>query len=94
MLRRKIRTSIRRFNTNNQSKRDIIEKLVTAFQKESITIPNDAELIRELQHYAMEKTTKGYTYNGADGVNDDYVISLALAYDTYNNSGSVDISFV
>lgn len=94
MLRRKIRTSIRRFNTNNQSKRDIIEKLVTAFQKESITIPNDAELIRELQHYAMEKTTKGYTYNGADGVNDDYVISLALAYDTFNNPGSVNISFV
>lgn len=94
MLRRKIKTPIRRFNTNNQSKRDIIEKLVTAFQKESITIPNDAELIRELQHYAMEKTTKGYTYNGADGVNDDYVISLALAYDTYNNSGSIDVAFV
>lgn len=94
MLRRKIKTPIRRFNTNNQSKREIIEKLVTAFQKESITIPNDAELIRELQHYAMEKTTKGYTYNGADGVNDDYVISLALAYDTYNNSGSIDVAFV
>lgn len=94
MLRRKIKTPIRRFNTNNQSKRDIIEKLVTAFQKESITIPNDAELIRELQHYAMEKTTKGYTYNGADGVNDDYVISLALAYDTFNNSGSIDVAFV
>lgn len=94
MLRRKIKTPIRRFNTNNQSKRDIIEKLVTAFQKESITIPNDAELIRELQHYAMEKTAKGYTYNGADGVNDDYVISLALAYDTYNNSGSIDVAFV
>lgn len=94
MLRRKIKTPIRRFNTNNQSKRDIIEKLVTAFQKESITIPNDAELIRELQHYAMEKTAKGYTYNGADGVNDDYVISLALAYDTYNNPGSASISFV
>ena len=46
-----------------------------------IGIIEDKELIKELQHYAMEKTTKGYTYNGANGVNDDYVMSLALCYD-------------
>ena len=83
MLKRKIRVPLREFTTTNESKRRVIEQLITAFQKEELTIPNDEELIKELQHYAMEKTAKGYTYNGADGVNDDYVISLALAYDTY-----------
>lgn len=69
------------FNTTNESKRQIIEELIKGFQKRTLSIPPDKELKKELQHYTMEKTAKGYTYNGADGVNDDYVISLALAYD-------------
>ena len=94
-LRRKVKCHISQFNTTNDSKRKIIEQLVTAFQKQTITIPNDEELIKELQHYAMEKTSKGYTYNGADGVNDDYVMSLALCWDAYNKKkGNSTLSFV
>ena len=83
-LRRKVRkrAQIRQFNTTNESKRRIIEQLMQAFEKDDISIPNDTELIKELQHYTVEKTKTGLTYNGADGVHDDYVISLALAYDT------------
>lgn len=80
-LRRQVKVYIKRFTTDNISKRKIIEQLIQAFEKGEITIPDDAELIKELQHYAVEKTKTGYTYNGADGVNDDYVISLALCYD-------------
>lgn len=83
MLKKAVKTDIRRFQTTNESKRDIIEQLITAFQTDSVGIPNDEEMILELQHYTVEKTQKGYTYNGADGVHDDYVIALALAYDTY-----------
>lgn len=82
-LRKEINVPIICFNTTNESKRRVIEQLINAFQSNLIWIPNDDELIRELQHYAVEKTKTGYTYNGADGVNDDYVISLALAYETY-----------
>lgn len=80
-LKRKTKANIIKFTTTNESKRNIIENLSTAFQKSMIGIIEDKELIKELQHYAMEKTTKGYTYNGANGVNDDYVMSLALCYD-------------
>lgn len=80
-LRRQVKVYIKRFTTDNKTKRKIIEQLIQAFEKGEITIPDDAELIKELQHYAVEKTKTGYTYNGADGVNDDYVISLALCYD-------------
>lgn len=94
-LRRNTKVPIRQFVTTNDSKRTIIERLIAAFQKGDITVPDDDELLRELQHYAMEKTQKGYTYNGADGVNDDYVMSLALCYDlAYKSAGKYSISFV
>lgn len=94
MLRKKTTKDIRKFVTTNDSKRRIIEQLITAFQTQSITIPYDEELIKELQHYNIEKTSKGYTYNGSDGVNDDYCISLAITYDTAKRgSTSFSVSF-
>ena len=83
---------ITKFNTTNDSKRRIIEQLATAFQNESVHIPNDRELINQLQHYAVEKTAKGYTYNG-QGAHDDYVMSLAMAYDALTAKSNYCVSF-
>ena len=94
MLKHKyIRHSIvTKFNTTNESKRRIIEQLATAFQNESVHIQNDRELINQLQHYAVEKTAKGYTYNG-QGAHDDYVMSLAMAYDALTAKSNYCVSF-
>lgn len=73
------------FDTTNDSKRRIVEQLASAFQNNTIGIPDDAELITELNHYAVEKTSRGYTYNGL-GAHDDYVMSLAMCYDCINSS--------
>lgn len=81
-----------KFNTTNESKRRIIEQLATAFQNENIHIPNDRELINQLQHYAVEKTKTGYTYNG-QGAHDDYVISLSMGYDTLTAKSAYCVSF-
>lgn len=81
-----------KFNTTNDSKRRIIEQLATAFQNENIHIPNDRELINQLQHYAVEKTKTGYTYNG-QGAHDDYVMSLAMAYDALTAKSNYCVSF-
>ena len=83
---------ITKFNTTNESKRRIIEQLSTAFQNENIHIQNDRELINQLQHYAVEKTAKGYTYNG-QGAHDDYVMSLAMAYDALTAKSNYCVSF-
>ena len=83
---------VTKFNTTNESKRRIIEQLATAFQNESVHIPNDRELINQLQHYAVEKTAKGYTYNG-QGAHDDYVMSLAMAYDALTAKSAYCLSF-
>lgn len=80
------------FNTSNVSKRRIIEQLATALQNGTITLIDDKELIKELQHYAVEKTKTGYTYNGI-GAHDDYVMSLAMAYDLISSkNGTYNIS--
>lgn len=85
MLRRKVDRSIKisEFVTTNESKRRIIEQLIKAFDNGEITITDDKELKKQLQHYGIEKLKSGgYTYNGqTPGVNDDYVMSLAFAYD-------------
>lgn len=83
MLKRKINAAlIREFETTNDSKRRIIEQLVEAFLQGKIKIINEPRLLKQLQNYAAEKTAGGkITYNGQNGVNDDAVIALALAYD-------------
>ena len=99
MLKKKLPAGmLKLFITTNDSKREIIEELIKAFQKGTITIPDDPTLKKQLQHYAQEKTKTGYTYNGADGVEDDYVMSLAFAYDLCPKvdkpAGKFEISFV
>lgn len=94
MLKKKVNIDIRRFNTTNDTKRNIIEQLITAFNTQKIGIPYDEELMLELQHYSVEKTQKGYTYNGADGMHDDYVMALALVYDTYLKKYGQKFSFM
>ena len=83
MLKRKVRKGlVREFITTNDSKRRVIEQLITAFQQGQVTIPQDAELTKELQVYQVESTPTGMvTYNAPSGAHDDAVISLSLAYD-------------
>lgn len=85
LLKKKVKNvTIKEFYTSNDSKRDIIEQLISAFQSDKIKIPNNLELIKQIQHYNIEKTPSGkVTYNGADGCHDDYVLSLAFCYDAY-----------
>ena len=67
------------FTTTNDTKREIIESLSVAIQNNTVTYPDDKELISQLQHYACEKTPAGkLTYNALPGHHDDIVISMAL----------------
>jgi hypothetical protein len=89
MLKRQYKKSsiIQLFNTDNESKRRIIEQLVSAFQQEKIQIPNDDETVRELNHYAVERTPTGkVAYNALTGYHDDIIMALAMAYDLIDHS--------
>ena len=69
------------FVTTNATKKQIIDGLALAFERGSISIPDNPVLIAELQAYEMERTAHGnYRYNAPSGMHDDAVISLALAW--------------
>jgi phage terminase large subunit-like protein len=72
---------VRDFNTSNVSKAAIIEGLAAAFDHRSISIYDDRALIGELEAYEAERLPSGQMRYGApEGVHDDTVMSLALAW--------------
>ncbi len=70
------------FMTTAQSKTNIIERLVLAFEQGVIRILNDPVLVGELEAY--ERTIHPYTgqskYGAPSGMHDDTVMALALAW--------------
>jgi hypothetical protein len=72
---------IQPFTTTNATKAQIIDKLALAFERKEISILNDSVLVGELQAYEMERLPSGtFRYNAPEGMHDDTVMSLALAW--------------
>ena len=69
------------FMTTNASKMAAIDALALAFERGDISIIDDPVLIGELQAYEMSKTQTGLRkFSAPDGMHDDTVIALALAW--------------
>ena len=69
------------FSTTSASKAAIIERLALAFERGTITIPNDPVLIGELQAFEGSRSPSGLMRYGAPaGVHDDCVMSLAIGW--------------
>lgn len=74
---------IQSFTTTNKSKEKLVNKLQVALENNEITIWQDSKLLTELRVYEgtyNPKTGNTY-YNAPNGMNDDLVISLMLAYE-------------
>lgn len=70
------------FQTTNASKAQIIQGLELAFERGSIRILDDETTINELMAYQSERLPSGMVrYNAPDGMHDDTVIALAIAWD-------------
>ena len=77
-----------KFNTNNESKNQIISRLNLSINKELISLPRFAlDLREELLNYKMNQTAvrKQPSFSAPAGRHDDCVISLALANWIYTN---------
>jgi hypothetical protein len=80
--------TVQAFNTNNDSKAQIIQALMGAFERSEISIPNDPILISELESYEATRLPSGkWKYDAPDGMHDDTVISLALAREAADWAG-------
>lgn len=66
--------------TTNTSKQNIIEKLIQDFASCSIEIPNNADLLTQLENFEAEYSAKSKSviYSGKANGKDDRVMSLAL----------------
>lgn len=77
------------FTTTNASKALIIDALALAFERDELRILNDAQLIAELQAYEAERLPGGMIrYSAPEGMHDDYVMSLAMAWHGANVPGA------
>jgi hypothetical protein len=75
------------FVTSAASKHQIISDLELAFDRRAITIVRDAVLVNELQTYEkLERTGQYPKYSAPDGMHDDTVMALALAWHGARNT--------
>ncbi|HUW12874.1 MAG TPA: hypothetical protein VM537_24310, partial [Anaerolineae bacterium] len=76
------------FTTTNATKAAAIEALALAFERADITILNDPTTVGELQAYEMSRLPSGMVrYAAPEGMHDDTVMALALAWQGVYDSG-------
>jgi hypothetical protein len=68
------------FKFTSQSKQQLIEGLVMAVQNNEINFP-DGVISDEMKNFEFEYTRTGVKYTAPQGLHDDAVCSLALAWD-------------
>lgn len=74
------------FVTTNATKTAAIDALALAFERAEISILPDPVLIGELQAYEMQTTRTGLrSFSAPEGMHDDTVMALALAWQTVAN---------
>lgn len=72
---------VKGFTTTSASKQMIIDALSLAFERREIGILNEQVLINELQAYESTRLPGGgFRYSAPEGMHDDTVMALALAF--------------
>lgn len=75
------RLPVQAFTTTSQSKAQIVDTCVLAFERDDIHIINDPILVAELQAFEMERLPSGMIrYTAPEGMHDDCVMALCLAW--------------
>lgn len=73
--------SIIPFTTTSATKQSIIQALQSAFEHGEIRIINDPVLVGELLSFESKRSPSGgFSYSAPDGMHDDCVMSLAIAW--------------
>lgn len=76
------------FTTTNATKQNIIQSLQSAFEHGNIKILDDPVLIGELLSFESKRSASGsFQYSAPEGMHDDCVMSLALAWYSINGGG-------
>jgi len=69
------------FTTTSATKQAIIQGLQNAFENGAIRVLDDAVLVGELLSFESKRNASGsFSYSAPDGMHDDTVMSLAIAW--------------
>lgn len=72
---------IETFTTTNLSKKEVIEALALAIERGKLRLLADSDQIAELQAFHTQRLASGaYRYEAPDGMHDDCVMALAIAW--------------
>jgi phage terminase large subunit-like protein len=78
------------FTTTSATKQTIIQNLQSAFEHGEISIINDPVLIGELLSFESKRNPSGsFSYSAPEGMHDDCVMSLAIAWDAIGKGATV-----
>ena len=78
------------FLTTSATKQGIIQSLQSAFENGQILVLDDPVLIGELLSFESKRNASGsFSYSAPDGMHDDTVMSLAIAWSGLSNSGVI-----
>ena len=82
-----------KFTTTNDSKAKLVAQVQVGLERKEIKLLNDNSLISQMSAYesAYNFKTGKVSYNGAQGIHDDNVMSMMLAYDAYKNNKSTGV---
>jgi hypothetical protein len=87
------RSNITGFKFTQYSKQQIMEGLALGIQQRKIGFP-DGIIKSELESFEFVYTRTGVRYSAPEGLHDDCVCALALAYDEFKLSGSSTLSWI
>lgn len=87
------RQNVTGFKFNQYSKQQLMEGLALAIQQKKISFPPGI-IVDELESFEYEYTRTGVRYTAPDGMTDDCVCALALAYDQFKETGTGGISWI
>lgn len=73
------------FKFTYSSKQQLLEGLASAFHRGEITFPEGGPLEDELYSFEYNYTRTGVRYSAPEGLHDDCVMALALAYHQFRN---------
>lgn len=78
------------FLTTSATKQGIIQNLQSAFENGQILVLDDPVLIGELLSFESKRNASGsFSYSAPDGMHDDSVLSLAIAWHGVSDSGVI-----
>ncbi len=82
---------VRGFTTTAASKHELITALELAFDQQAIRVLDDPVLIAELQAYERRERAGYPVYGAPEGMHDDTVIALALAWEAAHPPPAISI---